>query len=176
MRVLYIIFLILTIVVGAPTLIYCLKLLVRSAKCSASATGTVKNYKWEEVNSFFQESLRATLPVYTFYHGGESYTSVLRFKHIKPVDREEDGRVFLKSSGAPTQKLFYCREGHSTDTDPVMKAFPFESTATVRFDPKDPENNYVFRRADRHPALCVFLVLTLVNLVLTVLFNHLSAA
>ena len=173
MYVLYIIFLVLSILIGAPTLLFGIKLLLWNGKTKAKTIGKVGGYSFQEEGTFFSDSFWVSYPIFDFTANGREYTSKLEFSRYKLVDRVEDAKVVFRSNGKPSQKLVYCKDGHSIEDDPLKKSFPLGYPATVYYDPKDPEHNYVIRRK-AHRTFPWFLLLTIVNIGLTGLFYVLS--
>ncbi len=174
MHVLYIIFLILTILIGAPTLVFAVRLMSWNSRITKKTQGKIYSYPTVEGGSFFQDTFFVNYPNYEFFVDGKEYLSALKFAHVKLVDKKEDGRVVFDGSGKPKQKIYLYVEDRVADEGPIRKAFPSKSVADVYYDPEDPEHNYAIRRPHEHPAFRFFLLLTAVNIALTVLFRYLS--
>ena len=175
MRVLYIIFLVLTLLIGLPTVLYGVKLLMKNRKVTAKTQGTRSGYHVEEVGSFFTNLEKVACPTYQFKVAGSWHTANLEFARVKVVDEPEKARVVIQRNGKPSRvaRLYKDKIENIVDDTPIEKAFPMDSKATVYYDPNDPDNNYVLRRKG-NTTFNIFLAVTVLNIALTVLFRSLS--
>lgn len=165
MNILFFIFLVLSILVGALAVWMTVGQINLSKKFTGKTTGTVTS--WDCDDDIF--SLHIMFPVITFKVNGKEYKTNIPFSRAKEIKDPRDFHGQFTESGKLKDICYY---GNGVDRDEFYTKYSRGTEVEVFYDPNDPDTSYAVRSV-HDPVLITVWLITAFNIAMTLLFYYL---